>query len=196
MTKPGNFMRMLWLVWKNIDDRDVLTTMTNLESYYDSLGIFDQARSPLGRLGTRLWQRSPGYTQCICAARRDVPCSRLVLRRSRSLWTSLWFHSRDSGDEPPKVLAGYELLGIVYGNYAEVQGNLESAEKCYKRGLCSREKHPRMVKISVILECLNKKRPQDDKAAGQPSAETDCEKQPVKDQSDEQISLQLESLNM
>jgi len=77
-----------------------------------------------------------------------------------------------------------------------VQGNLESAEKCYKRGLCSREKHPRMVKISVILECLNKKRPQDDKAAGQPSAETDCEKQPVKDQSDEQISLQLESLNM
>ncbi len=53
-----------------------------------------------------------------------------------------------------------------------------------------------MVKISVILECLNKKRPQDDKAAGQPSAETDCEKQPVKDQSDEQISLQLESLNM
>ncbi len=82
-----------------------------------------------------------------------------------------------------------------------MQGNLESAEKCYKRDLCSREKqfdenHPRMVKISVILERLNKKRPQDDKAAGQPSVETDCEKQPVKDQSDEQISLQLESLDM
>ncbi len=53
-----------------------------------------------------------------------------------------------------------------------------------------------MVKISVVLERLNKKRSQDDKAAGQPSAETDYEKQPVKDQSDEQISLQLESLNM
>jgi len=82
-----------------------------------------------------------------------------------------------------------------------VQGNLESAKKCYKRGLCSRKKqfdenHSRMVKISVVLERLNKKRSQDDKAAGQPSAETDYEKQPVKDQSDEQISLQLESLNM
>jgi len=68
------------------------------------------------------------------------------------------------GTSHPKFLQAYELLGIVYGNYAEVQGNLESAEKCYKRGLCSKEKqfdenHPRMVKISVILERLNKSDP-------------------------------------
>lgn len=187
-------------------DRDVLATMANLGSCYDHLGLFNQAEA-LYKRALAVWEQDFGNehpaTLNIYVLLGEMYHVQGNLYEAADLMKRVCdSRAKTLGIDHPKFLQTYELLGIIYGNDAEGEGNIESAGKRYKRVLISREKqfdknHPKMVEILVILERLNKKQyAKDDEAVGQPSAETDCEKQPVKVQADEHISIQLKSLDV
>ena len=71
------------------------------------------------------------------------------------------------GQDHPNFLEVYELLDVVYGNYAEAHSKFGKPEICYKKVWDSRNKqfdkdHPKMLEISCAFEAFEKKRAEQD----------------------------------
>jgi len=184
--------------------QDVLAAMTNLARCYHGLGLFDQAE-PLFNRTIAVREQDYGNDHpatlnvyVLLAEMYDIQgrffeAADLLGRVSDS-------RAEHLGVNHPKFLEVDELLGLVCGNYADiVQGDLDRAEKCYKRVLSSREKqfdndHRKMVEITRVIESLNENRAQQNgKALGQSTAEMNHENQPTKDHPHAEIAQQLQS---
>lgn len=145
-------------------DRDVLAIVASLGNCYNHLGLLDQAENLCGR-ALAFWGQDFGnehpVTLDLCMRLGEMYHSQgrlyeaadLFIRVSDARAEVLWM-------DHTKYLETYELLGIVYGGHAELEGNFESADKCYKRVLDSRETRldrniPRLVEILLILKRLD-----------------------------------------
>ncbi len=187
-------------------EQDILATMANLASCYHHLGLFDQAETLYKRALT-VWEQDFGNehpaTINVCVVLGELYHAQSCLYEAADLFARVCrSRALDLGMNHPKFVEAYESLGIVYGNHAEIGGNLESARQYYKRVCGFRAKqfdkdHPKMIEISRLLESVNSRRtPQDGEAEVESTVEMDCGDQPVKDCADEPVSLQFKSLGL